>query len=145
MSKVNTYCELKEKHQKEFNNFPMFYAFSNERFEEGMRKFGLNPETDNDKILHLSGTGGYFKKADEPMFDEMMARHKREIEEAIENDATGNGFIYEMFNYELANHEYGYTGDIEQTLEALDMTMEQINANKKLLRGLRKAKKMQNK
>jgi len=38
---MNSYLELKEKHQKEVNEFPMFFAFNDKQFKEGMKKFGL--------------------------------------------------------------------------------------------------------
>ena len=48
-------------------------------------------------------------------------------------------FIYDMFYAELANHEYGYTGDITDTVEALGYTVDDLNADKRLLKGLKKA------
>lgn len=71
----------------------------------------------------------------------MLNRFVKEREEAIAADKTEEGFIYHMFLYELANHEYCITFDLEETLDALDLTMEQINADKRLLRGLQKAEK----
>ncbi len=70
-----------------------------------------------------------------------MDKHQKEIEEAIEADVDGTGFVYEMFLYEMDNHEYGYTGDLEDTLEALGMTIEEIDGSEKLKAGLEKAKK----
>ena len=34
------YLELKERQQKEVNDFPFGFAFSNEQFKEMMEKFG---------------------------------------------------------------------------------------------------------
>jgi len=45
-----------------------------------------------------------------------------------------------MFEFELFNHEYGYTYDIEPTLDALGITMDNINNDEKLLHGLQLAK-----
>ena len=61
--------------------------------------------------------------------------------EAIEADVTGEGYIYQMFAHELANHEYGYTYDLEETLDAVGLTAEQIKGNKALHHGLQKALK----
>ena len=52
--------------------------------------------------------------------------------------------IYDMFYTELANHEYIITGDLEPTLEALDLSLEEINSSKALLHGLKKAMAAQN-
>lgn len=136
---ANLYAEMRDRHQKEVNEFPMMFAFNNQQFDEGMRKLGLEP-TDTDKIYSI-GYGGFIRKTDGDAFGEMITRHSTEIEQAVAADATGEGFIFDMFRYELANHEYGYTHDISDTLDSLDLTIEQVNADKRLLHGLKLAKK----
>ena len=42
-----SYLELKWKHQKEFNEFPMFFAFNRKQFDEGMKTLGLKPNQTN--------------------------------------------------------------------------------------------------
>lgn len=133
----NAYRELKEKQQEEFNKFPLGAAFSNEQFKEMMEKWGLK-EKDTDKIISL-GAGAFIRKADKEAFLDLNRRHTAQLKEAIAADETGEGFIYQMFYYELANHEYGYTGDLEDTLDVLGYTAEEINADERLLRGLNKA------
>lgn len=135
---MNKYMELREKHQAEVDAFPMFFAFSEKQFEEGMKSLGLDPN-DTDKIYKLGNTGGFYRKSDAPAFREMFERHDKEMKDAIAADSTGEGFIFDMFNYELANHEYGYTHDPEPTLDCLGLTMEDINADPRLLRGWKKA------
>lgn len=101
-----TYKQLKEKHQKEVNKFPMAFAFSQEQLAEGMRKLGLDPSQTN-MITPLGGTGGFIRTSDVPAYQQMMAGHQAEMNAAIQQDTTGDGFIYQMFYAELANHEYG--------------------------------------
>ena len=69
----------------------------------------------------------------------MMGRFDRELQEAIAGDQVGDGFIYEMFLYELDNHEYGYTMDTEDTLDALGYTTEEVLGDPRLKRGIEKA------
>ena len=69
----------------------------------------------------------------------MFDRHRRELLDAIEADSTGEGFIYDMFYTELANHEYSYTMDLGEGIAACGLTVEQINADPALIRGLKKA------
>ena len=69
----------------------------------------------------------------------MSLRLDRELQEAIAADQTGDGFIYEMFLYELDNHEYGCTRDTEDTLCALGYTADEILGNPRLKRGIEKA------
>jgi len=131
---MNQYRVLKEKHQQEVNNFPLMFAFNKKQFAEGMEKLGLK-ETDTNKILSIGG-GGYLKKSDKKSFDDILARHDTERKEAVNNDTDGTGYIFDMFKYELNNHEYCYTGDISDTLDCLGYTREEINQDAKLLKGL---------
>ena len=82
---------------------------------------------------------GFYKRADSALIRDTFARHETELAEAIAADATGEGFIYEMFLYELDNHEYGYTRDTEDTLDALGYTAEQVLNDPRLKRGIEKA------
>lgn len=137
-----TYRELKKKHQEEINAFPFMFAFNNEQFIQGMAKLGFEPG-DTDKIYDIGG-GGFVRKTDYKALEDLIDRHQREIKEAIAADETGDGFIYDMFYYELANHEYIITGDLEPTLNALDLSLEAINSSPALLHGLKKAMAAQN-
>ncbi len=134
---ANQYTDLKQRQQEEFDAFPMQFAFSKEQFAEGMKKLGLDPAA-TDKIYKASG-GGFYRREDSQRFAEMMDRFEKELEAAIAADKTGDGFIYEMFLSELQNHEYGYTGELGDTLDALDCTMEDIQADSRLSHGLDKA------
>ena len=131
------YLKLKEKQQKEINDFPFGFAFSNEQFKDMMKKFGLK-EKDTDKIYSI-GAGGYIRKTDSEAMHNMFKKHREEIENEIKNDKDGTGFIYEMFRYELSNHEYCVTYDIEPTLDALGLTLDEINKHQNLVMGLKKA------
>lgn len=135
----NLYLELKNKHEKEMNAFPIGACFSKEQFADMMQKWGLTVN-DTDKICSIGG-GCYLRKCDVQAFLDTSARFKQEKADAIAADKTGDGYIYQMFLYELANHEYCITYDYEDTFDALGLTAEQVNADKRLLHGLRKATK----
>ena len=137
---MNKYREMKARQSKEINSFPMFFAFNNEQFAEGMRKLGLEP-TDTDKIYKLGGTGGFYRKTDGAKLKDMFDRHDKEMADAIAEDTTGDGFIFDMFLYELANHEYCITYDYEDTFMAVGLTREEIYGNNSLVAGLEKATK----
>lgn len=138
---MNKYMELKNRQRKEIENFPMFFAFSESQFSEGMEKLGLKSGETGE--IYSIGGGGYIRKKDWENFEEMFKRHSGELQEEIKKDLNGYGFIYDMFNYELSNHEYCYTYDISDTLEVLNLNMEQIKGDIRLLNGLNKAKKNQ--
>ena len=134
---MNAYQEMKDRQQKEFDAFPMRAAFSQQQFESMMEKWGLTIN-DTDKICSIGG-GCYIRKTDKEALCALINRLNNEKENAIAADLTGDGFIFDMFVYELANHEYCITYDLEDTLDALGLTAEQINADKRLSHGLNKA------
>ena len=136
---MNRYAELCQRHQQEVNALPIGFAFGNAQFAEMMRGWGLDPEKDLDKIYRLGSTGGYYKKSDAQLIRDTLNRHEAELREAIDGDKTGEGFIYEMFLYELDNHEYGYTRDTEDTLDALGYTADEVLGDPRLKRGIEKA------
>jgi hypothetical protein len=140
---MNDYIAIKSRHQKEVDEFPFFFAFSNQQFNEGMKKFGLDPENDKDKIYKLGTTGGFYLRTDADRLNEMFLRHAEEMAAAIASDKTGDGFIFQMFTCELSNHEYCVSGDVSYTLEALGFTFDEVNGDKRLLRGLKKEIKSQ--
>lgn len=136
---MNRYAELCRRQQEDVNTLPIGFAFGDKQFREMMDGWGLDPEKDLDKIYRLGGTGGYYKKADAQLIRDTFSRHGEERQTAIAEDRTGDGFIYEMFLYELDNHEYGYTMDTEDTLDALGYTADEVLADPRLKRGIEKA------
>lgn len=131
---------MKDRQMERFNKFPIKFAFSDEQFERGMRELGLEP-SETDKVYSLPGTGGFYRRTDADELNKMWADFEREMETEIAADTTGDGFIYDMFYYELCNHEYGYTGDDEDAINALDLTYEEIEADDRLKNALYKAKR----
>ena len=133
---MNKYVELKNKIQKEFDEFPFGFAFNNEQFEKMKEELGVK---DNSELISI-GAGGFIRKSDEKALDDLINGKEKRIKEAIEQDQTGEGFIKDMFLYELANHEYCITYDLRDTLEALDLTINEIMEDKRLRLGLELAK-----
>ena len=136
--RTNEYLKLQTKHNEEFNNFPIMFAFTDKSFEEGLVKLGLK-KSDTDKVISI-GYGGFIRKADKEAYLEMTIRQANERKQAIEDDKTGDGYIYQMFLTELNNHEYGYTYDYEDTLNSLNLTIEEINANPVMKKAFEKAR-----
>lgn len=136
---MNKYIEMQERHQKEFDNFPMKFAFSDKQFKESMEELGLT-ENDTDKVISI-GASGFIRKSDLKAYTEMCQRIEKEMKDAINEDKTGEGFIKDMFKYELANHEYCITYELDETLDAVGLTIEEINSNEALKHGLELARK----
>lgn len=135
---MESYRELRERQQKEFNELPLGFAFSDKQFYEMMQKWGLDPIKDLDKIYQIP-FGGFLQKKDLNYYHEVIERHYDEMEAAKKSDTDGTGFLYQMFLYELDNHEYGYTGDLEDTLDCLGLTWEDLKASPVMLKALDKA------
>jgi len=133
---MNKYYELKSKIQKEFDEFPFGFAFSNEQFEKMKEELGVK---DNSELISI-GAGGYIRKTDEKALDELINGKEKRIKKEIEKDLTGEGFIKDMFLYELANHEYCITYELDDTLDALDLTYEEVMKDPRLKLGLQLAK-----
>ena len=135
---MNAYAELKARQQQEFNALPLGFAFNDKQFTEMMVKWSLEPDKDIDKILSI-GFGGFVQKKDADKLHEVRERHDLEMSEAIAADKTGEGFVADMFCEELLNHEYGYTREFVETLDALGFTARQVVDTPNLKRGLEKA------
>jgi len=130
---MNKYTELKSKHQAEVDAFPFGFAFNQKQFDEMMTKWGLDPK--NTGAIFSIGGGGYIRRTDADAMHKMFDRHEAERKAAMQDDE----YLYQMFNYELANHEYGYTQDLTDTLEALGLTIDEINANPRMADALKRA------
>ena len=133
---MNKYAELKKINQDEYNAFPFGFAFSQEQFENMKAKLGVK---DDSELLSIGG-GGFIRKKDSKALDELSERCDRRMKEAIEQDKSGEGFIKDMFLYELANHEYCITYDLDDTLYALGLTYEDVQKDVRLRLGLELAK-----
>jgi len=116
------YQELQAKQTKEFSEVPIFWAFSNEQFEEGVKKHGI---VKGDKIVHI-GAGGYIKKTDVPMLDAIIKKHKAEKKEFKKQDKE----LIKAIEYELSNHEYGITMDPTDTIDCLSLDMDDERVKK---------------
>lgn len=132
---MSKYTELKAKHQAEVNAFPLGFAFNQSQFDEMMKKWDLKP-TDIREILSIGG-GGYIRRSDADAFKAIMGRHEIEMRMAMKKNE--DDFLFHMFNYELANHEYCYTYELDDTLDALGLTIDEINADPIMADALKRA------
>lgn len=140
MERINEYVALRERQQQEVNDFPMVFAFNHQQFIEGMHQLGLKA-TDTDKVYSLGNLGGIYRKSDAEALHAMIDRHASELEAGIKSDTDGTGFAYDMFRYELANHEYCVTYDLEPTLDACGLTIIEVNDSPILKKALNAAKR----
>ena len=121
-----TYLELKRKHQDELSKFPLFFAFNESQFEDGMNKLGLKP-SETDKINRINACC-YCKKSDSKSYKNMYKRFALEKWEALKDD----NYVLEMFQCEMKNHEYDLTHDDKEVIEACGLDMFEMNSSQRL-------------
>lgn len=136
---METYTQMKDRHQAEINALPLAFAFSKEQYRDKLAAWNITEEEAKAGAVVGIGNGGFIRATDKELIVGTFARIRNEKKAAIESDTTGDGFIYEMFLYELNNHEFSYTQDITDTLDALQLTADDVNSNLALQHGLNKA------
>jgi len=87
----------------------MFFAFSNQQFEENK-----TPKAEGEKYVHLFA-GAYLPKSKLNVYLDGMDAINKWFKEAIKDSKLRREHII----YELSNHEAWYSGDVEDTLNAL--------------------------
>lgn len=105
-----TYQEYRDQEQKEFNELPIFFAFSNKQFKDAMEARGLT-EHDTDKIYKLGGSGGFYLRTDAPVIRAFFEKHR--TDKTLAELMKDHDFAVSAFRYEMDNHEYAinYQGD----------------------------------
>ena len=130
-----TYMEFKEKRQKEVNELPMYFAFSDKQFNELMVKLGYNDENVFLKDIMTIGGGSIILKKDKELVMNTFDRIDKELTENFKNDE----FLESVFEYELGNHEYCITYDINEALDALDISYDEYKMSERIQKIAKKA------
>lgn len=115
---MKTYKELKATHSKEIDDFEgMFFAFNDRQFSKGLKKLGLPKDCAPVEFVVSIGAGGYILKTRVWEWVAMLKRHEADRKKLRKNRAE----LAKAIACEMANQEYGYTGEIGDTLEALNL------------------------
>ena len=130
---METYSQMKKRHQEEFNALPKFSAFTEEQFEKGKAELGIK----DDSEVYSLGYGVFFRKADKPLFDDQFKRQYQERETAMKDF----DFCVGMFQHELANHEYIATGDAKEAIKACGLLPDEVNKDDHLNKAFATARK----
>lgn len=101
--KRQEYLDLQKRQMKEFEEFPIAYAFNEKQLEEALVKLGA----EKSECVTVFGHGDILKKKDVPALNAMLKRHTKEIHEALEDKE----FAEAAFLYEMDNHEYAINWD----------------------------------
>lgn len=127
------YNEMKERHQKLIDELPLKFAFSDEQFEKAMIELGLTKK-DTDKVVGIGG-GGFCLPETADKLIEYYKQFEKEEAKAFKDD----DFLRSAFEYELANHEYIITYELEDTLRALNISKEEYNKNERYKKIMKEA------
>lgn len=131
----NQHQGLRSRQQEEVNAFPVLFASDKQQSTGGMRQLDLHP-SDMNRVYAIAGIGEFHRKGDAPKLHEISTRYRKEFEGAIAADKAGDNFVYEVFLTELSSHEHGYTSDVQDTLDALDIIPQYMGAMSQLKVGL---------
>lgn len=124
------YYDFKEKNNKVFHNFisrNVFFAFSQEQFKEGLEKFNIKEEEAKDKLYRYVG-GGYILKSAVEEEKQILKRQHRLQNKYLNNFKN----LVNALEYEMNNHECGYTGNYSEGLYALGFSRKDLENNKRL-------------
>lgn len=137
--KTMKYYEFKEKNNKEFHNFiskNVFFAFSEKQFKEGLEKFNIKEEEIKDKLYSYIG-GGYILKSAVQEEKQILKRQHRLLNKYLNNYKN----LVNALEYEMNNHECGYTGDYLDGLYPLGYGIKDLQKDKRLRKAYFEAKK----
>lgn len=129
---MESYKEMFERHSKEFEQLPIFFAYTKEKFERELEKRGVT-----EKDIYRAGTGAFYLKSDAELIQKTIECFDDEFKKAMQDD----DFLYSAFYYELANHEFFITGDPIDALDALCLKIEDVENDERMLRIFNLAKK----
>ena len=136
---MNKYAELKEANSKKTNAWgggKMFFAFSDEQFYEGLKKVGF--VKGEHKLVDIGG-GGFVRKDFIDEFREVFGAFSKVIQKHLDD----YDFMVDAFDYELGEHEYFITRDVEDTIEALGLCESDFKERPMLLEALKEGIKRQ--
>jgi hypothetical protein len=97
--KRQEYLDFKKRQQKEFEDFPIAYAFNDKQLEEALVKLGATKE----ECVSVFGHGDIVKRENAKPLIKLLERHTKELREKLKEDEE---FAEAAFLYEMDNHEY---------------------------------------
>ena len=115
------YLDVQKRHQKELEEFPIAYAFSEDQLEEALKKLGATKE----ECVTVFGHGDIVKRTDAKALVALLENQREDMLQRMRDDAK---FAESAFNYEMDNHEYAinWDGDAD-VLACFGITFEHIN------------------
>lgn len=133
---METYSQMKSRHQKAVDNLPVYFAFGDKQFNELRERLGFETKEEMLKDVFTLGAGSIILKKDKELVMSTVEQISKEMDEAMKDD----DFLLSAFEYELGNHEYIITYEIDETLDALGITPEEYSNSDRMKRIMKQAK-----
>ena len=131
------YKELKDKQEKEYNEFTskyIFFAFIEEQFLEDLKKLNCA----GNELYRLGDSGGFILKYRSPEHHKLIDKFERELDEHMKD----LDFAREAIKYEMGNYEYVYNHNDKQILSILNLWEDGVGLkDKKYLKHYNEVKK----
>lgn len=137
---METYQELRKRHEEEVNALPLGFAFDAKQFNEMKIKLGVK---ESNELYRFGDTGGFYRKVDSELIRGTFKRHARERKEAIyKPGGIDIDYVQKMFYYQMCNHEFAinYDGKSEVLCDC-DVTEEELNTVPELKQAWNAAKR----
>lgn len=113
--------EYDDTYNKELNKTGVFWAFSNDQFNENK----THKDALDNEYIHV-GIGGYIHKSNKEKFDDF----KKNIVPKLKKDFISKINMDDLIRFELNNHECYYTGDFSEVIDIVnsyyDMPVDKI-------------------
>lgn len=119
---MTLYEKFKQEAKQEINALPMDFAFSGKQMTEALKRLGAESRKECDS---LGGGALCLKKDPDRIVSTIDALDKK----LVKNMQDDFDFAKSAFIYELNNHEYNFTYDETDALEALSVTREMLSNN----------------
>ena len=109
--KKQEYLDLKKRHQKEFEEFPIAYAFNDKQLQEALEKLGATKE----EVVSVFGHGDIVRRTDAKALIALLERQDEEMKQRLKDDPE---FAESAFLEEMDNHEYAINWSADEDVLA---------------------------
>lgn len=133
MKKYKNYQAMTKAHQDEWDAAPIHFAICDQQIPDMLEKFGVKSL---DEVSHL-GFGMFAKNEDVGQIKEMIERHHQELEDGLNREKFATSAMLSEFK----SHECAYTGDWEEGLRALGLTLQDTRESLVLRHAFQDAKR----
>lgn len=132
--RTQDYINFRDAQRKEFEEFPIAYAFNDKQLAQALEKLGV---ASTKECVSVMGHGDIVRKEDAPKLLDLFRRQDEELLEKMKDEE----FAEAAFLYEMNNHEYAinWDGD-DDVLGCFNLTFEKLQ-EMRLTNAYRKARK----